>query len=305
MASKESNPGVTNQIMNLIAIVILIFIEFFIVFFLYKLRSQNYEQMVEGTSAICGVCMLVPAFGIFLAISNIMTLKKRAIYGDKHASSVIVGFVLHMIGIFLIFGGGLMFFMVFEGEVGMSLSMGIPFILIAWGWFLCVKEVGGKIPGLIGAGVYSLGKIVFIIGSIMYFSQENIMSDSARDTLLIPIAGTVIALIGLLILIVGGILSIMWMKENKPLIDTEQRAMMQMQQQQLELQRQQLIATHQLQAQLTGGAPPPQIPHAPPQGGTMKICLSCGQQVGIKYVKCPFCAENTSGPGTSSSTPEY
>ncbi len=303
MTSKESNPGVTNQIMNLIAIAILVFIELFILFFLYKLRSQDYEQMVEGTAAMCGVCMLVPAFGIFLAISNIMTLKKRGIYGDKHGSAVIIGFVLHMIGIFLIFGGGLMFFMVFEGEVGMSLSIGIPFILIAWGWFLCVKEVGGKIPGLIGAGVYSMGKIVFIIGAIMYFNDP--LSDSAKDKLLIPMGGTVFALLGLLLLIVSAILSIMWMKKNKPLIDTEQRAMMQMQQQQLEMQRQQLIATQQLQAQLTGGTPPPQIPHTPPPGGTMKICLSCGQQVGIKFIKCPFCGDNTSGPGTPENTSEY
>ena len=303
MASKESNPGVTNQILNLVAIFVLFVVEIFFMIMFIKFRSNDAGDIIEGVLAMCGLCMTIPAFAIFLLVCSILTLVKRDIYGGKHSSSVLIAFILQIVGIILLGLGWVIFPMMFDADLAFPLWMGIPFIPIAWGWFLELKEVGGKVPALFGALAYSFGKIIFIFGSILVFSSET--PSSGQDLIFIPVIGISIAIIGLILLFVAEILSTGWMKKHPPLIDTEQRAMMQMQQQQLEMQRQQLIATQQLQAQLTGGTPPPQIPHTPPPGGTMKICLSCGQQVGIKFIKCPFCGDNTSGPGTPENTSEY
>ena len=123
----------------------------------------------------------------------------------------------------------------------------------------------------------------------------------SQGNLFIPIIGGVVAVCGLSLLLVGEIQSMGWMKEHPPLIDTQQRAIMQGQQQQimmqhqlLEMQQQQLIATQQLQAQLGVGGAPPQIPQASPGAvPDKKTCVSCGQQVKVKYKICPFCDQPT------------
>ena len=314
MATKESNPGVTSQILNLIAIVILLMVEVLFIAMFIKYMSSDPEDMIEGALAMCGLCMLVPAFTAYLAVCASITLAKRSVYGDEHASAIVFAFVLQMIGIALLLGGGLIFLMIFEGSIGAPLWVGVPFILIAWGWFLEMKDVGGKVPGLIGALVYSGGKTIFMVGSMIFFhyiEKADPSLDKTQNLLLLPLIGTIIGIIGLILLLVGAIQSLGWMRDHPPLIDTEQRVIMQGQQQQLmmqqellELQRQQLIATKQLQNQITGGAPPPQIPHTP-RRRAMKVCLSCGQQVNVRYKVCPFCTKPTSGPPPSRDSRKY
>ncbi len=299
MATKESNPGITCQVLNLIAIIVLVIVEVFFLIIFIKFRSNEVGDMAEGFLAMCGLCMIVPTFAIYLLVCCIITLVKRDIYGEKHASAILFGFILQIVGILILGVGWVVFPNLFDTDLVIPLWMGIPFIPIAWGWFLELKEVGGGKFGLVGTLVYTFGKIIFIIGTIMVISPGT--EETYQSNLFIPIIGEVVALCALGLLLVGEIQSIGWMKEHPPLIDTQQRAIMQgqqqqlmMQQQLLDIQQQQLIATQQLQAQLVGGGAPPQIPQASPiVGPGKKNCVSCGQQVKTKYKICPFCDQPT------------
>jgi len=299
MATKESNPGITSQVLNLVAIIVLVIVEIFFLIIFIKFKSDDAGDHLEGALAICGLCMTVPSFGIYLLVCCILTLVKRDIYGEKHSSAILTGFILQIVGILILGVGGFFLFLMVDPDLVFPLWMGIPFIPIAWGWFLEMKEVGGSKLGLMGALVYTLAKILFIVGGIMVFGAST--GDSAQSYLFIPIIGGVVAICGLSLLMVGEIQSMGWMKVHPPLIDTQQRALMQgqqkqimMQQQLLEVQQQQLIATQQLQTQLAGGAAPPQIPQASPAAKPgKKTCNSCGKQVKTKYKICPFCDQPT------------
>lgn len=303
MAYKRSNPGVTNQILNLVAMAVLFIAEVFFMILFIKLRSGDPGDLAEGTLAMCGLCLIVPAFAIYLLVCDIIALVKRDIYGDKHGTMVLVGFVLHMVGLLVLGVGWVAFPLMFDPKVAYPLWMGVPFIFIIWGWSLEMKEVGAPVMGGIGAITYTIGKSVFILGGILTLSAMSEDLQGARDNLYIIIIGGCIALIALILLIIAEVRSIGWMKRHEPLVDRQQSAMMRaqqqqlsMQQQQLEMQREQLIATQRMQRSVEGGTPPPQISHEMRKDNT-KICLSCGQRVGQRYTICPFCDKPTAGGG--------
>lgn len=303
MASKESNPGTTGKILNIIAIGFLLIIDIALCIMAFQ-YWRGKELDPNSCFTVCGICLSLPMFAIFLIVCASNSLGKRGIYGDKHSTSTVIAFVLHMVGALFLMGGNALIFLVLQPEDGIAFVVSIPFVLIVWGWFLEVKDVGGKIPALVGAIVYTIGKGLFMFGLIKYFStQEEDLSQLAADQLTLPAVGSVICILGLIGIGAGFIMSIVWMGKNKPLIDTEQKKIMETQTKQLELQgaqiefqKKQLLATRQLQAQLLeGGALSPQIGHEPGaddgrrRRNGMK-CPRCGEYVERDWKTCPKCS---------------
>ena len=136
MATKESNPGITSLVLNLVAIIVLMIVEVFFLIMFIKFRSDNVSDIGEGFLAICGLCMTVPTFAIYLLVCGIITLVNRDIYGDKHSSSILIGFILQIGGLMILGVGWVLFPLMFDADLVFPLWMGIPFVPIAWGWFL-------------------------------------------------------------------------------------------------------------------------------------------------------------------------
>jgi len=287
-----------------VAIGVLLLVELMIMVMLIKFTSDDTSDLTDGTLSVCGLCMLVPAFIAYLVVSGSITLAKRDVYGETHAKGIVVSFVLIIISAVMLLVGWVFFFQIFDADTGLAFYLGVPFIVVAWAWFFLMKEVGGKILSLFGALGYTAGKTMFIIGLVGVFQAAEESGSSAQDKLWIPIIGTVISMIGVSLIFVAGFKVMSWMNDHKPLIDTEQRAIMaaqqqqmQLQQRQLALQQQQLLETQKLQHQVGHSPQPDMLTHdssgASPQGE--KACLSCGQLVDSRYSICPFCQKPVAG----------
>ena len=305
MATKESNPGTTAKILNIIALGFLLIIDITLCVMAYQYWNGKTLDP-DSFFTVCGICLSLPMFAIFLIVCASVSLGKRGIYGDKHSISNVIAFILHMVGALLLLGGNALMFLVLDWKDAIPFVLSVPFVLIAWGWFLQVKDVGGKIPGIIGVIIYTIGKGIFMIGLMNYFSaQVEDLSELAADKLTLPAIGSIISILGLIGIGTGFVMAIIWMGKNKPLIDDEQRVIMETQKQQirlqeaqLEFQKRQLLATQQLQTHLLEGPPSVQIEHEPTSiegTGRKKKCPHCGKDVERGWKTCPHCSRPLRG----------
>ncbi len=243
MAYKASNPAKTALIMNMVSIALILIFQILLLIVVIKLytlfsKEGDLSDVGDFLLAWCGMCVLWPLFQLYLVTASAIGLRGRNVYGKKHATATFVSFILVIVGVLIAYGGSFLFWILFGWEVGFPIVVTLPVILMAIGLFFFIKDIGGMLWGMIGAGVTSLAQLLLMVLLVVMTNSDDL--GTMETMALISSFMVILTMIGLVLLGVGYVMSILWCNKNKPLIDEQQAQQLEMQQQQLSLQQQQL-----------------------------------------------------------------
>lgn len=255
MAYKESNPAKPKIIMFTITVSFFILI-FFVLFlglllFLISLQTDNPDYMLPfffAGYAGCGV------FGNILPILLIFQYAflffKRGVYGEKHSRACIQAFFIGIFGmiipVFLVFIT--VMFLEFADKIYIFLPYLIHSIPVAMMFAIYVfsKDIGGGRKT--GMGIIIFGTVnVFgaLLESIALYQPEDLSINTGSFLLIIGMVLSLAAVSGLVFMILGLVDAYRWTDTHKPLIDTQQKQTLEMQQNQIRLQQKQLELQYQ------------------------------------------------------------
>ena len=250
MAYKESNPAKLHLIQFTIVISIMILSHLFIVLalllVLLQVMAESGDYFFESFYMIfsMGPC-LSPILIIYIIVVFSLSLVRRGAYGEKHSKSSVIGFFFGILGLFLppaFMIMAMMFMGVFE-----RVYLVMPFLMycvpasLVTGMYFFVKDIGGKTKGAIGLIIYLVSATCLVLIFTVILFEDIEWTESLQIIItLFAILFSILNLLGLIMLLLAYIDGFKWTSENRPLMDTEQKQQLEMQQYQITMQRETL-----------------------------------------------------------------
>ena len=250
MAYKESNPAKLHLIQFTIVLSLLIISHLFIILslllVLIEITSESGDYYFDSFFLLfsMGPC-LSPILIIYIIVVFSLSLVRRGAYGEKHSKSSVIGFFFGILGLFLppaFMIMALMFMGVFDqAYLVMPFFMYLVPASLVTGMYFFVKDIGGKTKGAIGLIIYLVSSTCLVLIFTMVLLEDIDWTESLQIIItLFAILFSILNLLGLIMLLLGYIDGFKWTSENRPLMDTEQKQQLEMQQYQITMQRETL-----------------------------------------------------------------
>jgi len=260
MSYKKSNPARTNLVLLVIVASLFIVVDFLLLLTAISIYVEETSGSMDALlNAFCGAMGLytfIPLVLLFTIVAFAVSLWGRGVYGRKHELSAFAGFFLGIGGIVSLFILPVIAVMV-RSEDFAIIIIPVPLLLMVIGLYMFIKDIGGKVMGAIGLGIYSFARVVFVLFALIWYHGG---SEYMEIALVGFIFSLLISLAGLVVLLIGYVHAFQWTNLHEPLLDEQEVQQMQMQQHQLslqqesmEMQREQLLlqqeAAHMLREQ--------------------------------------------------------
>ncbi len=246
MSFKESNPAKMHLIQFTIIQSFLLLLYMFILLSLFlglmALLSDS-EEFLFGPIifAYFGSCV-GPYLLIYVIVVFSLALWRRGVYGEAHKRSSIITFFLGILG--LVVPPALMVMVLAFMGIFEKVYVVIPFfaymvpVCLVIGMYFFVKDIGGRNKGAVGLIIYLTSTLCAVLLFTAMLLGEMDWSKVLMTTLLLfGIIFTIANIVGLVLLLMGYIDAFKWTNANKPLIDTQQKQQMEMQQYQVQMQQ--------------------------------------------------------------------
>ncbi len=246
MSFKESNPAKMHLIQFTIVQSFILLLYLFILLSLFlglmSILSDNGEFLIGFFMFVyLGSCM-GPYLLIYIIVVFSLALWRRGVYGEEHKKSSIIAFFLGILG--LVIPPALMVMVLAFISVYEKVYIVIPFFaylvpaFLVIGMYFFVKDIGGRNKGAVGLIIYLISTLcVVLLFTVLLMGEMDWSRVLITIILLFAIFFTIFNMIGLVLLLMGYIDAFKWTNANKPLIDTQQKQQMEMQQYQVQMQQ--------------------------------------------------------------------
>ena len=253
MAYKESNPAMVHIVQFIILLSVMALLHLMLAIIglntFITITTENPETIFPSMiiGYILASCMFPYVIPIYFIVVFSVSLIRRGVYGERHAKNVLRAFFIGILGMIIppIIGGIFLMFIEMVEDIYVIIPIfihAVP-ILLVFAMYLFVKDIGGNRRGIIGV-------IIFTASSVMLAMTEFVgllstINEEFHETFLsiLFLAGTFMAigaLVGLIMMIVAFVDASKWTKAHKPLMDTQQKEQLEMQQNQIKMQIEQL-----------------------------------------------------------------
>ncbi|MGA1822607.1 MAG: hypothetical protein ACMUIG_08765 [Thermoplasmatota archaeon] len=254
MAYKESNPTTIHLVQFTIVLTMLLIIH--LLFFLMALNiliateTESADALIPIMASIYGISCFFPYGLIYIIIAFSVSLIRRGVYGAKHAAATLASFFFGVLGIIVPPFFVLLVFMLIvyveKTYAVIPLFIHLMPAMVVVGLYLFIKDIGGRKFGNAGMVTYMVSTALLILteASALFWVEDL----SLNTVKILSALGSIFAagcVAGLIILLIGFVHAFKWVKENKPLLDEQQKQQLQMQQHQILMQQRQLEMQHQ------------------------------------------------------------
>ena len=250
MAYKESNPVKVHIVLFIITISVFLLIHVLLALgllnTLFAIQADDFEYLFPFlmVSYAVGGCLgqFAPFFFIF---QYSFLFFRRGVYGEKHSKACIQAFFAGIFGMIgpLFIGFSLIIFI----ELVDKIYIIIPFLIhlipvsMMFGAYLFVKDIGGRTKTGIGVTMFSIASMFgAMVETIAIFDPESLSQGTTFFLVLVGMFLALVASAGLVFMILGCVDASRWTSQHKPLIDTQQKQTLEMQQNQIKMQQKQL-----------------------------------------------------------------
>lgn len=253
MAFKESNPAMVHIVQHVILLSVLGILHLLLALTglngFIAVISENMDMMIPSMIVGYGVvsCMVPYVIPIYFIVVYSISLIRRGVYGEKHEKNTLRSFFFGIFGMIVPTVVGLVFLMFIEILENIYVIMPffihmIPIALI-FAAYLFIKDIGGRNKGFVGfvlfsisSGLLATNEFIALAYDINHDLDDKIISLLFLAEMLLAIT----AMIAIIIMIRGFIDAKNWTKKHKPLMDTQQKQQLEMQQNQIKMQIEQL-----------------------------------------------------------------
>jgi hypothetical protein len=197
-------------------------------------------------STFCGGPITI----LFFLFQYSFLFYRRGVYGEKHSRASVQAFFVGVFGLIAPFF--LIFVMISFVEIIDKIYIVVPLLIhlvpvsLMFGAYLFAKDIGGRFKTGLGFTIFGIASMFgAMLESITIFEPENISEDAMTFILVVSLLLAIVAIAGLIVMIVGMVDVNKWTNENRPLIDTQQKLTLEMQQNQIRMQQKQLELQYQ------------------------------------------------------------
>lgn len=208
-------------------------------------ESESADSMIPLFFSLYGLCYFIPFVALYVIIAFSVSLIRRGVYGAKHESATLFGFLLGVLGIisppFLMLFSFMLYNVFDKFYIILPLFAHLMPSMVVLGLYMFVKDIGGKkfaMPGMISYMVFT-GLLVTMVSATLLFA-EDITLETGKMLSALGALFAIGLVAALIIMLIGFIQSFRWVKNHKPLIDEQQKQQLQMQQHQILMQQRQL-----------------------------------------------------------------